>query len=99
MFGTEARIEAMLQDYPSAVMLITLVMALLMTGPMFLIGGINTQVLQEICIIKILTILPVQLFQDFSRRFDKSFSTFQAGQIVSSLAKSIDRNVWSTKSR
>lgn len=52
MFGTEARVEAMLQDYPSAVMLITLVMAFLMTGPMFLIGGINTQVRQDlhICI-------------------------------------------------
>ena len=44
MFGTESRIQAMLQDYPSAVMLITMVMAFLMTGPMFLVGGIRTQV-------------------------------------------------------
>ena len=48
MFGTESRIQAMLQDYPSAVMLITLVMAFLMTGPMLLFGGINTQVRQEL---------------------------------------------------
>ena len=54
MFGTESRIQAMLQEYPSAVMLITLVMAFLMTGPMLLIGGINTQVRQELDIYSIL---------------------------------------------
>ena len=31
--------QEMLQDYPSAVMLITVVMAFLMTGPMLLIEG------------------------------------------------------------
>ena len=39
MFGLESRLQEMLQDYPSAVMLITLVMAFLMTGPMLLIEG------------------------------------------------------------
>ena len=39
MFGIEAQVQSWLQDFPSAVMLISLVMALLMTGPMLLIGS------------------------------------------------------------
>ena len=39
MFGLESSLQEMFQDYPSAVMLITLVMSLLMTGPMLLIEG------------------------------------------------------------
>ena len=76
MFGTEARVEAMLQDYPSAVMLITLVMAFLMTGPMFLIGGINTQVRQDLHV-HIITLCLLNFYRTFQEDFLWVFQLFK----------------------